>query len=105
MKKVIRILLASMFLASVAAAPVFAEEGASIFKRKGCTICHGTDAKNTRSSAYPRLAGQHADYIKAQLVDFKAKTRNSGRSKEMIPFANSLTEAQMDAVAKYVSGL
>lgn len=39
-----------------------------------CATCHGTDGNGT-SSAFPRLAGQHAVYLEAQLKAFKDQTR------------------------------
>ena len=105
MKQVIRILLAALVLASVTAAPVFAEDGKRLFKRKGCAICHGVDGKNTLNAQYPRLAGQHKDYIVAQLKAFKAKERLSGNGTQMVAWANSLNDAQMDEIATYLSSL
>jgi len=105
MKKLMRNLLPALALVLFVSAPVMAEDGKRIFLRKGCTSCHGTDAKNTRAPAYPKLAGQHKDYIVAQLKEFKSKRRSSVRAKEMIPFANSLNEEQMNSVGDYLSGL
>jgi len=41
-----------------------------------CAACHGADGNST-VAANPRLAGQHADYIAAQLAAFKAGSRPS----------------------------
>ena len=41
-----------------------------------CAACHGPDGNST-IPANPRLAGQHADYVAAQLAAFKAGTRPS----------------------------
>src|SRR5258705_7035872 len=41
-----------------------------------CSACHGADGRGT-AAANPNLAGQHADYIAAQLAAFKAGTRPS----------------------------
>ncbi len=105
MKKLMRIMLPSMALVLMTAAPVMAEDGKRIFNRKGCTSCHGADGKTTVSGAYPKLAGQHKDYIVSQLNAFKDASRKSGRSKEMIPFARSLNAEQVEAVATYISSL
>ncbi|MDX2470294.1 MAG: c-type cytochrome [SAR324 cluster bacterium] len=100
-----RIMLPSMALVLMTAAPVMAEDGKRIFNRKGCTSCHGVDAKTTVSGAYPKLAGQHKDYIVGQLQAFQSAARSSNRSKEMIPFARSLSAEQVEAVASYISSL
>jgi cytochrome c553 len=41
-----------------------------------CAACHGADG-NSPASANPILAGQHADYIAAQLAAFKSGARPS----------------------------
>jgi cytochrome c553 len=39
-----------------------------------CAVCHGTDG-NSPLSANPNLAGQHAEYLYKQLVEFKSGAR------------------------------
>ena len=41
-----------------------------------CFLCHGMEGE-AASALYPRLAGQHADYIARQLADFKCGRRKS----------------------------
>jgi cytochrome c553 len=72
-----------------------------------CASCHGDDAKG--KDAFPRLAGQLHDYIHRKLTNWdkergqdKAKPDNSAI---MGPIAHSLTEAQIKAVAAYLSYL
>jgi cytochrome c553 len=62
-----------------------------------CSICHGDQGEG--SSAYPRLAGQHAEYIAKQLADFKAG-RRVGTMNEM---AADLTNDEMVALADHFS--
>lgn len=47
-------------------------------KSATCTACHGADG-NSMVDIYPKIAGQHADYIYKQLKDFKAG-ESSGRA-------------------------
>jgi len=103
MKKVMRVLLAGLAFAAFTAAPVFAEEGATIFLRKGCTSCHGADGAGGPGNYYPKLAGQQKDYVVAQLQAFQKIERNSARAKEMIPFARSLNAEQIEAVATFLA--
>jgi cytochrome c553 len=72
-----------------------------------CASCHGPDAKG--ADAFPRLAGQLHDYIFRKLTNWdkergqdKAKPDNSAI---MGPIAHNLTEAQIKAVAAYLSYL
>lgn len=39
-----------------------------------CAACHGADGSSP-TSAYPKLAGQHADYIVKALSDYKSGAR------------------------------
>ncbi len=64
----------------------------------GCNTCHVAEALPT----YPRLAGQSAPYMAAQLRLWKqGKRGNEGRSAIMAPFAQRLTDEQIDAVSRF----
>jgi cytochrome c553 len=39
-----------------------------------CATCHGVQGRST-APKFPRLAGQHAEYLAAQMKNFKAHTR------------------------------
>lgn len=72
-----------------------------------CASCHGDDAKGR--DAFPRLAGQLHDYMFRKLTNWdkergqdKAKPDNSAI---MGPIAHNLSEAQIKAVAAYLSYL
>jgi len=41
-----------------------------------CMGCHGADG-NAPSDAFPKLAGQHADYLVKQMADFKTATHRN----------------------------
>ncbi len=63
-----------------------------------CYLCHGAEGESS-SAIYPRLAGQHAEYIAKQLADFKAG-RRKGTMNEM---AADLTTEEMAALGEYFS--
>lgn len=42
----------------------------------GCAGCHGPDAAGNTWAAFPRLGGQHAEYISTQLKLFRAAGRD-----------------------------
>lgn len=70
-----------------------------------CASCHGDDG-NSASPVNPVLAGQLPEYIRKQLMDFKAQ---NGKSAERInPVMNgmvaSLSEADMSDLAVYFAG-
>lgn len=79
-----------------------------------CAACHGAAGEGMPAAGFPRLAGQHAAYIAAQLQNYRAAGRgddagkkrdNDGDSKMMRTNAAKLSDAQIKAVSAYVSGL
>jgi cytochrome c553 len=83
------------------------EEGLPSANVPPCASCHGQDAKG--ADAFPRLAGQLPDYIFRKLTNWD-KERGQDKDKPdnsaiMQPIAHDLTEAQINAVAAYVSQL
>jgi cytochrome c553 len=62
-----------------------------------CSLCHGKGGESA-SAIYPRLAGQHAEYIARQLADFKSGKRASDTMK---PQAENLTPEEMAALGAY----
>jgi cytochrome c553 len=84
-----------------------AERGRAVYQRAGaasgaaaCTSCHGADAHG--SDTLPRLAGQHARYIENQLRQF---SRGARSHPVMQAVAGTLTDAELQAVAVYLSSL
>ena len=62
-----------------------------------CFLCHGAQGEST-SEIFPRLAGQHAEYIAKQLTAFKSGQRKSTAMAEMV---SKLTPDEMVALGKY----
>jgi cytochrome c553 len=69
-----------------------------------CASCHGAAGAGV-PVRYPRLAGQHAEYIEAQLKAFAAGTRANDANKVMRTIAGKMSEAEVRAVADYAAGL
>ncbi|GMQ88984.1 MAG: hypothetical protein BMS9Abin09_0426 [Gammaproteobacteria bacterium] len=76
-----------------------AEAGKAIASEK-CQACHGTDGNST-DPQYPRLAGQHANYLVQALADYKSGARSNPI---MSGFAQGLTEQDQKDVAAWFSG-
>jgi cytochrome c553 len=91
-------------LAVLAMAPsAFAGDIEAGKKRAGvCAACHGADGNGGGDPSWPKLAGQHEDYIVMQLEAFK-----SGKRKDpmMSPMAAPLSKKDMQDVAAYFSSL
>ncbi len=69
-----------------------------------CASCHGVDAAGLHQ-LFPRLAGQHPDYLAAQLRDFRSGRRTTDPESMMRRVARSLSDLQIDAVAAYLGNL
>lgn len=69
-----------------------------------CAACHGPSGAGLPSQ-FPRLGGQHADYILGQLKAFRSGERGNDAGKMMRVIANKMSDQEMQAVANYASGL
>ncbi len=67
-----------------------------------CAGCHGPNGAGIPAQ-YPRLAGQHADYVEAQLVAFRGNVRRNNPT--MAGVAAKLNDREVKALADYVAGL
>jgi len=67
-----------------------------------CAACHGANGAGIPNQ-FPRVAGQHADYIAQQLKTFRTGERANAPMMQAI--AVKMTDAEMQAVADYVQGL
>ncbi|NVD08098.1 cytochrome c4 [Vibrio sp. JPW-9-11-11] len=70
-----------------------------------CIACHGPRGNGTELSGFPKISGQHADYIKAQLEKFRSSTRENDMNAMMRDVAKKLTDEDIDTLSKYVGGL
>jgi cytochrome c553 len=69
-----------------------------------CSGCHGPDGSGMPSQ-YPRIAGQYAEYIEAQLKLFKSGERANDPNRMMRGVAERMSDRDIKAVAEYVAGL
>ncbi len=67
-----------------------------------CAGCHSPNGAGMPAQ-YPRLAGQHADYTKAQLVAFRQGERTNNA--QMTTIAANLSDKEIEALADYIAGL
>jgi cytochrome c len=86
-------------------APVFAADGAALYKEKTCVACHGKDAKTPLAPNYPRLSGQSAAYAEQQMKDIKSGARNNGQTAAMKGVMHLVSDAEIKALADYLSKL
>jgi cytochrome c553 len=69
-----------------------------------CSGCHGPDGAGMPSQ-YPRIAGQFAEYVEAQLKAFRTGARANDPNGMMRGVAAKMTDQEIKAVAEYVAGL
>ena len=69
-----------------------------------CAGCHGPTGRGVPAQ-YPRIAGQFAEYIEAQLKAFRAGTRANDPNGMMRGVAVRMNDREIQAVADYVAGL
>ena len=93
--------------------PDLVEEGQALYRGgnmasgvPACAGCHNPRGIGNEPAGYPRLSGQTADYVEKQLKAYRDGDRDSGRNASiMMDVAAKLTDAEIKAVASYVSGL
>jgi cytochrome c553 len=67
-----------------------------------CAGCHGPAGAGL-PVRFPRIGGQHADYVEAELRAFRDGSRHNNEPMAMIAFR--LSDPEIKALAEYVSGL
>ena len=79
----------------------------ALLAKANCSSCHGANYSKPIDPSYPKLGGQHADYLlvalKAYKVDSNAKV---GRNNAiMAGMAKQYTNAELKLIANYLSSL
>ncbi|MCW5589352.1 MAG: cytochrome c4 [Legionellales bacterium] len=67
-----------------------------------CMACHGPDGKGNDEAGFPALAGQHAEYVLAQLQAYAKGERGKNM---MSDISARLSKEEMEAVASFIQGL
>lgn len=72
-----------------------------------CMSCHGTNGKGQAPNiaTYPVIGGQHKGYLRAQLTHWRSGERSNSPDGVMNKIAKSLTDAEIEALTDYLSGL
>jgi cytochrome c553 len=76
------------------------ENGVAAANVPACGLCHGPTGEGL--SAFPRLSGQHPDYLVAQLQAYRSKERENAIMNANV---ENMTDEQMRAVAAYLASL
>ena len=94
--RVLTIVCLGLFAAGAAQA---ANPEAGKEKSRTCAACHGPDG-NSAAGDFPRLAGQHYDYLVKSLKDYKTGKR---KNPIMAPQAANLSVRDMEDIAAFYS--
>jgi cytochrome c553 len=72
-----------------------------------CVNCHGVNGKGKSpgNPVFPVIGGQQKDYLRGQLINFRAGDRSNSPGGVMNIITQNLTDEELDALADYVSGL
>lgn len=72
-----------------------------------CVNCHGVNGKGKTPTnpVFPVIGGQHKDYLRIQLTNFRAGDRTNSPGGVMNIITQRMTDAELEALADYVSGL
>jgi cytochrome c553 len=96
--KLKKTLLASLLALAMGASWAQADQArAKKLVMGSCFLCHGENGESA-SEVFPKLAGQHADYIAKQLDNFKTGKR---KSTAMADMSSRLTADEMLALGQY----
>ncbi|NCT82035.1 MAG: cytochrome c4 [Comamonadaceae bacterium] len=89
---------------SVPAAPANVAE---LLTKGACVSCHGANFSKPIDPSYPKLAGQHADYLTVALKAYKTENNNNvGRSNGvMAGQVKQFSNAELKAIAAYIGSL
>ncbi len=78
---------------------------AELLKKGACVSCHGESFNKPVSDAYPKVAGQHADYMFVALKSYKTEGNATwGRANGIMGgISKQFSNAELKQIAGYVS--
>ncbi len=94
-----------VFLSATVIAKSAQADGKELYVSKDCVSCHGQNGRQPIALNYPKLAGQNAVYIVAQLRAYQDRSRSSALAKVMWPFADALSKKEVLEIAAYLAAL
>lgn len=80
---------------------------AALLTKGNCATCHGANYSKPIDGSYPKLAGQHADYLWVALKAYKVEgNKLVGRANAIMGAqAKPYTSAELKAMARYIASL
>ncbi len=80
---------------------------AELLKKGNCASCHGDNMNKPLDPSYPKLAGQHADYLAVALKSYKTPhNTNVGRGNAIMGgMVQPFSLGEMKALSRYIASL
>jgi cytochrome c553 len=104
MQRIVFSLVLGALGASASAADI--ARGAALAKTHNCASCHGADFNKPIDPSYPKLAGQHADYLTTALRAYKRGAGPNGRVNPiMAALVQPLSNRDMADLGAYLGSL
>lgn len=103
--------VSSAFILTAVANPSYAsgniEAGKAATQKYNCASCHGADFKSPIDPTYPKLAGQHEDYLEHALIAYQRGADNAnGRANAIMGAqAKALSHEDIRNIAAYLHSL
>lgn len=93
--------------ASAAAVPAPNPQVAELLKKGNCASCHGDNFNKPIDGGYPKLAGQHGDYLYVALKAYQVGSSPTvGRGNAIMGgMAKPFTHAELRELATYIASL
>lgn len=95
-------MLMQAFLLSLPLFAYAAEGGDLKAKVAACQACHGADGNKPIDPAYPKIGGQHKDYLTKALRDYRSQKR---ANPIMAAQVAGLSTRDLEDLAEYFSSL
>jgi len=108
MNNVMQRIVLSLALGALGASASAADiaRGAALAKTHNCASCHGADFNKPIDPSYPKLAGQHADYLTTALRAYKRGAGPNGRVNPiMAALVQPLSNRDMADLGAYLGSL
>lgn len=106
MKKQLLLLAVLAGFATAATAGGDIENGKKLAEKGNCASCHGKDFNSPIDPSYPKLAGQHKDYLEHALVAYRRGDSGNGRANAiMAGQAKALSNKDIQDIAAFLHSL
>lgn len=106
MKKLFALAAVALLTVSFNASADSIEAGKAAVAKFNCASCHGANFNSPIDPAYPKLAGQHKDYLVHALTAYRRGTGSNSRSNPIMgPMAKQLSDNDIQNIAAYLNSL